>query len=337
MLPITGLVSLIWWISSYLRNVFYSNGLFKSVRFDDLYVINVGNLAVGGTGKSPMIEYLIELLLRQEGLSGEEIAVLSRGYGRSTKGFILAGSKATAETIGDEPMQFYTKYGVSKKISIAVCEKRVLGVQTLKKHNPLLKVVLLDDAFQHRSIEPQLNILMSSFEKPFYKDWMMPVGSLRESRAGAKRADLIVVSKSPTMEDEEVEKKAHDYSNAPVFFSVLNYKECYNLSSEEKAELPSRIVLMTGIVNSEPLIEHLSKRVEIATHFEFGDHYSYTEKDLLRAGKLNLPVLVTEKDASKLSKFDLKKVGIEIIVQPIETKISDENEFNEIICAGLAI
>ena len=181
--------SLLYGLITDFRNVLFDKG-FKSQTGFDIPIINVGNLTVGGTGKSPQIEYLIRLLA-----DTYQVASLSRGYGRKTKGYILADEHANAEQIGDEPMQFFQKFG--SKISVVVSEKRVEGVQQLLQEKPTTELILLDDAYQHRYITPSFNILLMDYHRPFYEDLTFPAGRLRERRRGANRADCIVVSKCP--------------------------------------------------------------------------------------------------------------------------------------------
>ena len=201
------------------RNYLYDTGYQKTVDFTP-FIISVGNLSVGGTGKSPMIEFLADRLLRE----GYSIAILSRGYGRKTRGVRLATDKDSAETLGDEPYQFYRKYQ-QKPVAVAVAEERVLGVPEIMHHNPETQVVLLDDAYQHRAIDRNLNLLLTPFDRPFYRDYVLPTGRLRESRSGAKRADAVIVTKCPdelgTAQQEEITTHIMQYTqrDTPVFFS----------------------------------------------------------------------------------------------------------------------
>jgi tetraacyldisaccharide 4'-kinase len=175
------------WITL-LRNSLYDTGFFGS-QTPPQFTISVGNLTVGGTGKTPMVEYLSRLLLQKN-----KIAVLSRGYGRKTKGLLFADNASTASDIGDEPLQYFSKF--RKNIVVAVCENRVKGAFAIHESHPECNLLLLDDAYQHRAIGRQINILLSDFNRPFYHDLPFPAGRLRETRSGAKRADLVVVTKS---------------------------------------------------------------------------------------------------------------------------------------------
>ncbi len=185
-----------------IRNYFYDREYFKSVK-PSIFTVSVGNITVGGTGKTPHIEYLIRHFLKKnENVENYKLATLSRGYGRKTKGFVLANNQTTASEIGDEPMQFYQKFVAgnkleNKKVNITVCEKRVLGVEKILELFPATKTILLDDAFQHRAIKPHFSILLSDYNRPFYEDFLLPMGRIRENRKGAKRANVVLVSKSP--------------------------------------------------------------------------------------------------------------------------------------------
>ena len=182
--------SWLYYLITQIRNRLYDRGLKPSVKFE-LPVICVGNLTVGGTGKTPMIEHLIRLLQNRF-----KVATLSRGYGRATKGIRIAGPSENASTIGDEPFQFYTKFG--KRITVAVGEERALAIPTILQECSDTQIILLDDGFQHRKVSPGFSILLTDYHRPFYNDFLLPSGRLRESRWGAERADVIVVTKCPS-------------------------------------------------------------------------------------------------------------------------------------------
>jgi tetraacyldisaccharide 4'-kinase len=221
-------------------------------------VISVGNLSAGGTGKTPHIEYLIRLLK-----TDFKIATLSRGYGRKSKGFLESSKLSAAMEIGDEPMQFIQKYD---RIIVAVDEKRTRGIGLLMQKHPGLQVILLDDAFQHRYVKPGLSILLTDYHRLYYNDYMLPSGTLREFKSGARRANIIIVTKTPKifspitrrriLEDLKVSANQH------VFFSYIKYDSLFPMFSSENCILPSKItsiLLFTGIANDYPLIEHLER------------------------------------------------------------------------------
>ncbi|HNW88317.1 MAG TPA: tetraacyldisaccharide 4'-kinase [Bacteroidales bacterium] len=300
--------SVLYGLITFLRNKFYDWGLFESETFD-IPVICVGNINTGGTGKSPAVEYLIRLLQKQN----KYISTLSRGYGRETKGFILAGNSATAASIGDEPFQFFRKF---QNIRVAVCEDRVEGIHLLLEKQPVPEVILLDDAFQHRSVKPGLNILLTDYNHLYSRDWVLPAGRLREFRCGAKRADIIIVTKSPeNISDAEKTKIIHSLKPQPtqcVLFSFIRYQgpqPFYENSFQEK--LPSlkdhEIVLFSGIADPEPLIAHLKPVCKKLHTLRFSDHHSYSRKDIITISEKfrnivseNKIILTTEKDFSRL-------------------------------------
>jgi len=293
------------------RNFLYNVGLKKSFSFSNQAVIAVGNLSVGGTGKSPMIEYLVRLLS-----PNYSVAILSRGYGRKTNGFRLASEKENATTIGDEPFQFYKKF--AGKIEIAVCENRVIGINQLLSINKNIQVILLDDAFQHRRVKPMFSILLTDFSKPFFNDFVLPKGRLRERRKGSQRTDVVVVTKCNSLTEQiqsDYKNKIQLYTGEkPVFFSSIEYDES-TLTSINKD-----IVLVTGIANSKSLVEFVSKKFNLKQHFEFADHYDYSQKEVdeiqRKAISLNTSILTTEKDFVKVETMADKKLWFYL---PIKT------------------
>jgi len=281
------------------RNRTYDQGIKPSMRFD-VPVIGVGNLTVGGTGKTPLTEYLIRLLSVDN-----RVATLSRGYGRKTKGFRMAQSSDNATTIGDEPFQIFQKFGGN--ISVAVGEDRAYAIPLILQEYPETGVILLDDAYQHRSVTPSLNILLSDYYRPFYTDLLLPAGRLRESRRGACRADLIVVTKcSPDLSDAtmmEIKASIRRYSDAPVYFSTVRYGSPVPFRSGDS--LNRDVVLVTGIAASGPLEEYVSQHFHLVRHFKFSDHHAYTIADLKMLGRFvksnpGVSILTTEKDKAKL-------------------------------------
>jgi tetraacyldisaccharide 4'-kinase len=283
------------------RNWLYDNGYKKSFSFP-LPVISVGNLTVGGTGKTPHVEYLIRLLNDHLPL-----ATLSRGYGRQTKGFIVAGTKSSAGTIGDEPMQFYRKFG--NQIQVTVGEKRVLAIQQIIRLYPQTKAIVLDDAFQHRAVRPSFSVLLSDYNRPFYSDYVLPSGRLRESRKGAKRADIIIVSKCPH-HIQETERAAivtqirkYSHSHTPIYFTGIQYGK--PIPYHTHTLFAPRILLVSGLANPLPLEEYVRVNYQLLHHLVFKDHHTYTRQDVLRmqtsltAYQADI-ILTTEKDYVKL-------------------------------------
>lgn len=316
-----------------LRNTFYDLGIFKSTKFKTP-VINVGNLSVGGSGKSPMVMYLAKSLSKQY-----RTGVLSRGYGRVTKGYAVTNYESNYKTVGDEAMQLFERF--KNRFVIAVSEKRVPGAKKVIEDMDL-DVLILDDALQHRAIKAGFNILMTDFNDPFFKDHLLPAGDLRESRNGAKRADIIMVSKCP---DELTQENKQYYISRirpergqKVFFSSIGYDE--NIYGREKM-LPDNnlnyydILLITGIANPKPLLQHLSKFSQRVKHLKFRDHHNFTDEDIKKIiaeykkmGEYKL-ILTTEKDYVRLKTFDyLRDVAY---YWPINVVIDRKDEFNEII------
>ncbi|MCY7360151.1 MAG: tetraacyldisaccharide 4'-kinase [Rudanella sp.] len=276
--------------------------------------ISVGNLTVGGTGKTPMIEFLVRKLLsgalptKQLNQFPLQMATLSRGYGRRTTGFRLASPADTAHTIGDEPTQLYRKFG--RQLVVAVAERRVKGLQQLSAQCPEVNLVLLDDAFQHRAVKPHLSILLSDYNRPFQHDHPFPEGRLRERRHGAKRADLIVVTKCPdnlsASEKQQIIDEITPYkvTETPVFFSTL----CYGTPESFDNQIvgfneKKTVVLVSGLANADLLENYVSQTFSLLRHHHFKDHYVYTRSDVDRMIQ-GLPpdamLLTTEKDWVKI-------------------------------------
>lgn len=290
-------VALIYWLVTYIRNFLYDKEIFKSQSFD-IPIIAVGNLSVGGTGKSPQIEYLIRLLSNKY-----QVATLSRGYKRSTTGFVLADHLANAKTLGDEPFQFYSKY---PKTIVAVDESRVEGIEILLDLDKKPDVILLDDAFQHRKVKAGFYILLTAYDDLFCDDFILPFGNLREPKFGKNRADMIIVTKCPADIDELAQQKIRDKLKVsqPVYFTSIAYDtNVYNKSkqflvNEIKAE--EKIVL-AGIAKPKPFFDFLE--ANSSETMIFSDHHNFEEKDIstiLNKAKKN-KIITTEKDYVRLN------------------------------------
>lgn len=284
-----------------LRNTLYDAGFLSSATFA-VPVVSVGNLTVGGTGKTPHVEYLLRLL------SAKKTAVLSRGYRRKTKGFVLADSQATAHTLGDEPFQYHRDF---PEVTVAVCENRPAGIARLLRLHPSTDLIVLDDAMQHRPVQPSLNLMLTDYGRPFFKDFVLPAGLLREPRQGARRAHGIIVTKCPagmgTQEMDAIAEQVRRYSHpaAPVFFSGFRYGQPVPMG--RATQMGKRLLLLTGIANAVPLRDYLARHgYTVEQHLEYPDHYDYTAADLENLKQLvqedeRLTVLTTRKDAVKLS------------------------------------
>lgn len=313
------------------RNSFYDLGIFKSTKFQTP-VINVGNLSVGGSGKSPMVMYLAKSLSKQY-----RTGVLSRGYGRLTKGYGITNYESNYKTVGDEAMQLFERF--KNRFVIAVSEERVAGAKKVIEDMDL-DVLILDDAFQHRAIKAGFNILMTDFNDPYFKDHLLPAGDLRESRSGAKRADIIMVSKCPDELTEETKQyyisRIRPERGQKVFFSSIGYDE--NIYGREKI-LPDNnlsyydILLITGIANPKPLLAHLAKFSQRVKHLKFRDHHNFTDADIKnivaeykKLGEYKL-ILTTEKDFVRLKTFDYLRDLV--YYWPINVVIDKKEEFNQ--------
>ena len=300
---------------TWARNSFYDLGLLNS-RTYEIPIICVGNLSVGGTGKSPMVEYLIRLLGHNH-----KLAILSRGYKRKSKGFILAGADATVEQIGDEPLQFHSKF---KDIIVAVDADRQHGIDQLLQLGA--ETIILDDAYQHRRVEAGLNILLTTFAQPFYKDYTLPTGNLREPRSGAQRADIIVFTKCPQdLNDAQKAEMIHELrplKHQKVFFSKIAYAPV-----PEEIKRKDSFTLVTGIANPKPLVTHLKNQNLEFEHLQYPDHHEFTasEIELLKTKSV---ILTTEKDYMRLNDHISKD---KIFFLPIEVAIGKSEEFNELI------
>ncbi|MGN6648309.1 MAG: tetraacyldisaccharide 4'-kinase [Cytophaga sp.] len=281
------------------RNYLYDLSWFKSYLVPAA-VICVGNLKAGGTGKTPFTQFLLDHFS-----ASYKTAVLSRGYGRKTTGFVLANVDSTAAAIGDEPLQLYTH--AAGRYHVAVCEDRVAGAQQLLQQIPGLQLIILDDGFQHRRIKRDVNILLTEYKDPFYKDYVLPTGMLREFRRGAARADLVVVTKSPVAHKPLNHEAIHRYARKqiPVHYTAIQYG-AYTKSGQAGVGDFDQVILVTGIANSGPLLEYLAaKGIQVIEHINKKDHYNYTETDLkivqeLQQRNPQAQVLTTEKDWVKV-------------------------------------
>lgn len=285
----------------FVRNWMFDKGWLKSTSYD-FPVICVGNLSVGGTGKSPMIEYLIRLTK-----DTYKVATLSRGYKRKTEGFIVANESTTASDIGDEPLQFYSKFG--DEIIVSVEAQRTTGIAALRNLPNSPEVILLDDAFQHRKVTAGFNILLTPFNDLYANDFMLPAGNLREPRSGAKRADVIIVTKCPKEVSDEMQarivKKLRPRNGQQVFFTTIMYAENVQHTTESLALTSLKeeeFILVTGIANPKPLLQHLNDQGLSYTHLKYPDHHDFSESEIhiiqQKAG--NKRILTTEKDFMRL-------------------------------------
>ena len=346
--------------ASQLRNLCYDNAYIKPVFFPDP-VISVGNLCVGGSGKTPMVEYLIRLL-------GDtcKLAVLSRGYGRKSQGNLLVEKGMNAQQTGDEPLQYFLKFHekLPKRFWVYLAANRAKGIQELKSLEPECQIFLLDDAYQHRQVHHSLSILLTEYAKPFFKDHFLPWGNLRESRKQCRRADIIIATKCPP--DLSYTQRESFKSSIPdlpdidhVFFSVIRYeklqffdweKQCLSETSPLPSSSSKDILLVTGIANAKPMSDYLQEQgFRIRKHFDFGDHHAFSQKDLQKIAESyrtlassietsagDEPVIVTtEKDMARLYGHPALPClkGIPLACLPIRTEFlfNESKEFDSLV------
>lgn len=332
--------SLLYGIIVFFRNKFYDWGVFKSHIFK-IPIISVGNLEVGGSGKTPLVEYLIKLLKNQQ-----KLATLSRGYGRKTKGFRCVTPADDAELSGDEPLQISRKF---PEISVAVCEDRVKGINQLKKEHQL---ILMDDAYQHRAVKPGLSILLFDYHQIKKTRFLLPAGNYREFFSGRKRADVLIVTKCPhkllASEEKDLSRIVSPYRHQKLFFTTITYNgELTSVFQENKIQTKNiqnnwTVLLLTGIAKPEPLLNELKNHTLNIIHQAYPDHHQFSQKNMLKLvadfegikSKKKI-IITTEKDAVRL-KSD--KFGVQINQLPIyqwAIKVdflnNTEQEFNTLI------
>ena len=290
-------LAFLYWLVTFIRNWLYDKGIFKSFSFD-IPIIAVGNLSVGGTGKTPQIEYLIRLLS-----DNYKVAVLSRGYKRTTKGFILADENASASSIGDEPFQFYSKF---PNIQVAVDANRKSGIENLLQLPNKPDVVLLDDAFQHRKVKAGFYILLTAYDDLFCDDNILPFGNLREPSSGKKRADMIIVTKCPKDLSELAQQKIKEKLKVKqqVFFTTIQYDDCVfgNDSQLLVSEIQSESkVLVAGIAKPKLFFDFLKNDNDET--LVFPDHHDFSKQDceLILAKANGRKIITTEKDFVRLN------------------------------------
>ena len=298
----------------------------------------MGNLATGGTGKTPMTEYLIRLLKNDF-----KTATLSRGYKRKTVGFAIADEKTTALEIGDEPMQFHQKF---PDVTVAVGEERIVAIPQLLHQKKDTEVIILDDAFQHRQVKAGLNIILTDYSNLYTRDFILPAGDLRDVRSSSKRADIIIVTKCKADLSEAEKKKIIEeidpLPNQTIYFTTIVYGKPYNLFTKEIIDIEHDygILLVCGIANPRPLKDHLTKHADSYDMLRFADHHIFHSNDLqeikshfkkIKAEKK--VVLTTEKDAVRLEKFEQQLKDFPIYVVPIEHQFlfNDASAFNSSI------
>lgn len=298
-----------YWLITYIRNLLFNKGLLRSYSFADVFVLCVGNLRVGGTGKTPMVEYLIRNLHKEYNL-----AVLSLGYKRQTKGLKEITSADDYKSVGDEPKQMSEKF---PDVRFFVNKDRNQAIEYIKQKYPSTQLIILDDAYQYRKTKPTKTILLTEYHRPFYSDFVLPYGRLRERRKEKRRADYIVVTKSPneiSVKDRQIIiSSIKPLSNQQIFFSSIQYNE--DLQSELMGK---DVALLVGIDNPQPLISYLNTFCKVKQVLKFPDHHSFSEKETQMISKIKYPIITTEKDYSRLKDFNKK-----LYVQKIELEVDN--------------
>jgi tetraacyldisaccharide 4'-kinase len=330
-------ISILYGLGVILRNLAYDFGIFKSHKFQ-LPVISVGNLTVGGSGKSPMTEYLVRLLKGKY-----KIATLSRGYGRKTSGFRMVDTNSSSIDSGDEPLQFKRKF---VDITVAVCENRVAGIRKLENDHEL---IIMDDAFQHRAVKPGFSILLFEYSSLFQNQWLLPSGNLREPLWAIKRADILVLTKCPEkMNKQQKNEIQRRFKTNILLFSFLKYGNLRSFNdinpdrSLKSINHLTKIILLTGIANANPLLNELNTYEPELIHHQYPDHHQFSDKNITKLvsafndlnGDDNI-IITTEKDAQRLRSAAIsdKIKNLALYYLPVEAEFiePDKTIFNNLI------
>lgn len=306
------------------RNWLYDKKIIGSVTFN-LPIICVGNLSVGGTGKSPMVDFIVSFLKKKY-----PVATLSRGYKRRTSGYILAGEQSTAIEIGDEPMQFHIKH---PDITVSVGEKRIEAIPQLLYDRPETRLIILDDAFQHREIDAGMNILLTDYANRYTHDFYLPTGDLRDQRSSASRADIIVVTKCPPGLTEHerflIMQEINPTPDQKVFFTAIQYNTPYHIVGGKPLAISKshEVLLVCGIANPEPLTDYIHEASKTYDALFYSDHHIFSIDDIRdikdRFDQMAVDkkmILTTEKDAVRLVKFHTQLASLPFYVLPISLK-----------------
>ncbi|MBC7851407.1 MAG: tetraacyldisaccharide 4'-kinase [Chitinophagaceae bacterium] len=314
--------SLVYGLLVWIRNKLFDKNVLTVTSFN-LPIICVGNLSAGGTGKSVMVEFIVRHFQHKIPLS-----ILSRGYKRKTTGFALADDKTTALEIGDEPMQFRLKF---PDITIAVGEERLVAIPQILHDRPHVKLIILDDAFQHRSVKAGLNIILTEYSNLFTRDWFLPTGDLRDQKSSYKRAEVLVVTKCPaemsTEDSLAITKEIDVLPHQHIFFSSIRYGTPYHLTNRSPRPIRNNmeVLLVSGIANPTPLKEFLNDNTKVYYEMLYGDHHIFTIDDWKEIAKrfhaigdVDKIILTTEKDAVRLVKFHQEVKDFPLYVMPIE-------------------
>jgi len=313
----------------FLRKSLYKKGVFSRYTAP-VPVIAVGNISTGGTGKTPIVDYLITKFSKKY-----RLGILSRGYGRRSKGYVVVTPNATATEVGDEPKMLAQKH---PNVAVSVCEHRPNGLMQMLEESPKIDAFFLDDALQHLRLKPSFKIVLTTFQEPWFSDALLPVGNLREPASAAQQANVVVVTKCPAILPEETKKtyaeKLDVLPTQQLFFTTLDYDSKVRGAAELALEefIKSPFVLITGIANPSTLCAFLDEKKATYTHQSFADHHVFTKSEIAALQKRNTPILTTEKDAVRLASYNLPQVytlGIRIRF------LEDEEKFLSAISLAL--
>ena len=313
----------------FLRKSLYKKGFFSRYTAP-VPVIAIGNISTGGTGKTPMVDYLLNKFSKKH-----QLGVLSRGYGRSSKGYVAVSSNTTADVVGDEPKMLAQKH---PNVAVSVCEHRPNGLVQMLEENLKIDAFFLDDALQHLRLKPSFKIVLTTFQDPWFSDTLLPVGNLREPASAAQQADVVVVTKCPATLPEETKKtyaeKLDILPTQQLFFTTLDYDSKVRGAAELALEefIKSPFVLLTGIANPSTLCAFLDDKNARYTHQLYPDHHVFTKAEIAALQKRNTPILTTEKDAVRLASYNLPQVytlGIRIRF------LEDEEKFISTVAKAL--
>lgn len=332
-------ISKIYGVVMAVRNKMFDYGILKQQEFD-IPIVVVGNIAMGGTGKTPHVEYIVESLLGKY-----NIGVLSRGYRRATKGFVLASPQSRPEDIGDESYQIYRKFGPD--ITVAVCEKRADGIRQMREINPALNMIILDDAFQHRYVKPSVSVILTEYNRPVFNDKILPYGRLRESARALNRADMVVVTKCPIdmkpMHYRLFEENLKLFPFQKLYFSRYNYGHLVPIFPDEATDIPTldslrpdnSVLVITGVANPKPFVRFLRRNKAKVKLKRFTDHHNFTASDMEEIARLfdELPsankfIVTTEKDAVRIlnNPYFPHRLKKSIFYVPIKVEFIDRGD-----------
>ena len=289
----------------FLRKSLYKKGIFSRYTAP-VPVIAIGNISTGGTGKTPMVDYLLDKFSKKH-----QLGVLSRGYGRSSKGYVAVSSNTTADVVGDEPKMLAQKH---PNVAVSVCEHRPDGLVRMLEDHPKIDAFFLDDALQHLRLKPSFKIVLTTFQNPWFSDTLLPVGNLREPASAAQQADVVVVTKCPATLPEKTKNiyatKLGVLPRQQLFFTTLDYDSMVRGAAELALEefIKNPFVLLTGIANPSTLCAFLDDKNARYSHQLYPDHHVFTKAEIAALQKRNTPILTTEKDAMRLAPYNLPQV-----------------------------